>query len=142
MAIVISFFSIFQIIQSIYSDHDDYLYGIDPLIGSENQWADTLKEQERCGEGIHYNANGQINEVCNPPDPGGDGVEEIYPTKLGGETWFLNPNNLQDGQFDPKGVSISKNPDGSWHVKPETTRMLTFTKSSGTLSDQVRGTLH
>ena len=27
----------------------------------------------------------------------------IYPTAAGGETWFFNPNNPVDGQFDSNG---------------------------------------
>ena len=101
-------------------------------------------KQEICGDGIDNNGNGQIDEGCNPPPtpgPGGDGVKQIYPTAPGGETWFFNPNNPEDGQFDPNGAQITKNSDGSWHLKPGTTRMLTFPKSSGMLSDQVRSTL-
>jgi hypothetical protein len=71
----------------------------------------------------------------------GDGVKAIYPTLAGGETWFFNPTNPNDGQFDKNGAEISKNSDGSWHLKPGTTRMLAFTKSSGLPSDEVRSSL-
>jgi hypothetical protein len=101
-------------------------------------------QQEICGDGIDNNGNGQVDEGCNPtppPAPGGDGVKEIYPTKPGGESWFFNPTNPEDGQFDPNGAQISKNSDGSWHLKPGTTRMLAFPKSSGMLSDQARSNL-
>lgn len=142
MAIVFfSSISIFQNVQSNYSDHENYLYGIDPVIGSKNQNADFSTQQEICRYGVHNDANGQIDEICNPPGAREDGVKEIYPTKLGGETWFLNPDHLQDGQFDPNGASLTKNSDGSWHVQSEMIRMLTFTKSSGLLSEQVRDTL-
>lgn len=92
-----------------------------------------------CEDGIDNKGNGQIDEGCNPPPPGpeGDGVKQIYPTALGGETWFFNPNNPEDGQFDPNGAQTSRNSDGSWHLKPGTTRMLTFPQSSDLLSDQV-----
>jgi len=70
-----------------------------------------------------------------------DGVKMIYPTLTGGETWFFNPTNPNDGQFDRNGAEISKNSDGSWHLKPGTTRMLAFTKSSGVPSDEVRSSL-
>jgi hypothetical protein len=73
---------------------------------------------------------------------GGDGVKMIYPTVAGGETWFFNPTNPNDGQFDRNGAEISKNSDGtSWNLKPGTTRMLAFTKSSGLPSDEVRSSL-
>ena len=82
-----------------------------------------------------------------PPSNGGgdtntgDGVKTIYPTLSGGETWFFNPTNPEDGQFDRNGAEISKNSDGSWHLNPGTTRMLAFTKSSGLPSDEVRSSL-
>ncbi|HEY7778489.1 MAG TPA: hypothetical protein VIA09_08110, partial [Nitrososphaeraceae archaeon] len=72
---------------------------------------------------------------------GGDGVKMIYPTQAGAETWFFNPTNPNDGQFDRNGAEISKNSDGSWKLKPGTTRMLAFTKSSGLPSDEVRSSL-
>jgi hypothetical protein len=73
---------------------------------------------------------------------GGDGVKMIYPTLAGAETWFFNPTNPNDGQFERNGAEISKNSDGtSWHLKPGTTRMLAFTKSSGLPSDEVRASL-
>jgi Bacterial Ig-like domain/F5/8 type C domain len=76
-----------------------------------------------------------------PPGPGSDGIKHIYSTALGGETWFFNPDNPDDGQFDPNGADISKNADGSWHLDPGTTRMLVFPKSAGLLSDSARGNL-
>ena len=74
-------------------------------------------------------------------DTGGDGVKMIYPTLAGAETWFFNPTNPTDGQFEKNGAEISKNSDGSWKLKPGTTRMLAFTKSSGLPSDEVRSSL-
>jgi hypothetical protein len=75
------------------------------------------------------------------PGPGTDGIKQVYPTAEGGENWFFNPDNPDDGQFDPNGADISKNADGSWHVDPGTTRMLAFTKSAGLLSNDARGNL-
>jgi hypothetical protein len=93
--------------------------------------------------------------VTTPPTPpsngggstgddtaGGDGVKMIYPTVAGGESWYFNPANPNDGQFERNGAEISKNSDGtSWNLKPGTTRMLAFTKSSGLPSDEVRSSL-
>ena len=76
-----------------------------------------------------------------PPIPGTDGIKEIYPTAPGSDTWFFNPENPEDGQFDPNGADISKNVDGSWHLDPGTTGMLVFPKSAGLLSDDARGNL-
>ena len=94
------------------------------------------------------------NTITTPPSPpstgggdtgdnsgAGDGVKMIYPTLTGGETWFFNPTNPNDGQFDRNGAEITKNSDGSWRLKPGTTRMLAFTKSSGLPSDEVRSSL-
>jgi hypothetical protein len=94
----------------------------------------------------------QNTSTTPPPSTGGDGgsgdntgagdaVKMIYPTLSGGETWFFNPTNPDDGQFDRNGAQITKNGDGSWHLKPGTTRMLAFTKSSGFPSDEVRSSL-
>jgi hypothetical protein len=94
-----------------------------------------------------------LTTVTTPPSPpsngggtgdnsaGGDGVKMIYPTLSGAETWFFNPTNPNDGQFERNGAEISKNSDGSWKLKPGTTRMLVFTKSSGLPSDEVRSSL-
>ena len=47
------------------------------------------------------------------------GIKEIYPTKIGGEEWFMNMNDIT---HDPRTVftasipTITKNPDGSWKV--------------------------
>ena len=95
---------------------------------------------------LNINANGGSNSPsppppAPPPSQGDDGVQMIYPTAAGGETWFLNPDNPVDGQFDSNGADISKNSDGSWHLKPGTTRMDVFTKSSGLLSDKQRSNL-
>ena len=105
--------------------------------------------QEICGDGIDNNKNGQIDEGCpskppSPPpngNPGSDGVRKIYPTAQGGDSWFFNPDTPDDGQFDSNGAEISKNSDGSWHLKPGTTRMDVFTKSAGLLSDKQRSNM-
>lgn len=107
--------------------------------------------------GNTQNVWASINEIkisaltadTTPPTPpsngggstGGDGIKMIYPTLAGAETWFFNPTNPNDGQFDRNGAEISKNSDGSWKLKPGTTRMLAFTKSSGLPSDEVRSSL-
>ena len=90
---------------------------------------------EESDEGMNTGVNQGTNEE---PRAGTDGVQMIYPTASGGETWFFNPNNPEDGQFDENGANIEKNADGSWHVPPGTTRMDVFTKSAGLLSDQQR----
>ena len=65
---------------------------------------------------VNINANGGSNTPPPPrplgPSSGNDGVQMIYPTAAGGETWYFNPNNPVDGQFDSNGAEISKNSDG------------------------------
>lgn len=39
------------------------------------------------------------------------GIREIYPTKSGGEEWFMNmQDSTNDPRFDPR-ATITKNPD-------------------------------
>ena len=60
------------------------------------------------------------------------GIKEIYPTKIGGEEWFMNMNNIT---HDPRAVftasipSITKNPDRSWKVSSPEVRYNIFTSS-------------
>ena len=50
-------------------------------------------------------------------------IRQIYPTKLGGEEWFMNMQNpIGDPRFDPQ-ATITKNPDGSYKVTKEEIRM-------------------
>lgn len=94
---------------------------------------------------VYINTNGGSNTPPPSLPPGAskgkDDVQMIYPTSAGGETWFFNPDNPVDGQFDSNGAEISKNSDGSWHLEPGTTRMNVFTKSAGLLSDNQRSNL-
>jgi hypothetical protein len=51
------------------------------------------------------------------------GIREIYPTKPGGEEWFMNMQDpTSDPRFDPQ-ATITKNPDGSYKVTKEEVRM-------------------
>jgi hypothetical protein len=44
------------------------------------------------------------------------GVREIYPTKPGGEEWFMDMQNpTGDPRFNPQ-ANITKNPDGSYKM--------------------------
>src|ERR687896_168839 len=57
------------------------------------------------------------------------GVEMVYPTKTGGEQWFMNMiNPTSDSRFDPK-TTLTKNADGSWKVKSDKVRMNVFTSA-------------
>ncbi len=46
----------------------------------------------------------------------------LYPTKAGGETWFLQTDALNDKRFDPQDT-ITRNADGSWKMKESQVRM-------------------
>lgn len=63
------------------------------------------------------------------------GIKKIYPSKPGGEQWFMN---MADPSDDPRTSepSMSKNSDGSWRVTSGQVRYGVFT-SSGYHPDQV-----
>src|SRR5437867_13170199 len=51
------------------------------------------------------------------------GIEMIYPTKKGGEQWYINMQNpTADGRFYPQD-KITRNQDGSWKMKSDKVRM-------------------
>jgi F5/8 type C domain len=63
------------------------------------------------------------------------GIKEIYPTKSGGEEWFMNmADPTHDSRSDPP--SMTKNSDGSWKVTSDKVRYGVFT-SSGYHPDQI-----
>jgi hypothetical protein len=57
------------------------------------------------------------------------GIKELYATKAGGEQWNMN---MQNPTSDPRlgqGVSLTKNPDGSYKVTSTQVRLQVFTSS-------------
>jgi hypothetical protein len=57
------------------------------------------------------------------------GIIKLYPTKSGGEQWFMDMNNpLADSRFNPQNT-ITKNPDGSWKMKSTQVRMNVYTST-------------
>ena len=88
-----------------------------------------------------------ISITVTPSTPGGGGggtgqgvdkfgIKEIYPTKPGGEEWFMNmqdPNH--DKRTSPPGMT--QNPDGSWKVTSGKVRYGVFT-STGYHPDQIK----
>jgi hypothetical protein len=57
------------------------------------------------------------------------GIIKLYPTKSGGEQWYMNMNNpLGDSRFNPQNT-ITKNPDGSWKMKSTKVRMAVYTST-------------
>jgi hypothetical protein len=57
------------------------------------------------------------------------GIIKLYPTKSGGEEWYMNMNNpLSDSRFNPQNT-ITKNSDGSWKMKATQVRMSVYTST-------------
>ncbi len=55
------------------------------------------------------------------------GIDMLYPTKNGGQEWFINmANPKSDGRFNPQDM-ITKNPDGSWKLTSNKVRMYVYT---------------
>ncbi len=57
------------------------------------------------------------------------GIKEIYPTKSGGEKWFMNMNDPNHDPRNDPGTTLTKNPDGSWKVSSTKVRFNIFTSS-------------
>lgn len=84
----------------------------------------------------------QPEEPQQPGNPGngGDldrfGVKMLYPSKPGGEEWFLGNDPNRDPRFDPQNT-VTRNSDGSWKMRSSKVRMNVFT-SSGYSSSRIR----
>ena len=60
-----------------------------------------------------------------------EGVPNIYPTKKGGDEWFMGPNLKNDTRFDAS-ANLSKNQDGTWSVNSTgQTTLNIWTRGSG-----------
>jgi hypothetical protein len=60
-----------------------------------------------------------------------EGVPNIYPTKEGGDQWFMGPNLKNDTRFDAS-ANLSENQDGSWSVNSTGhTTLNIWTRGSG-----------
>ena len=61
------------------------------------------------------------------------GIKEIYPTKTGGEEWFMNMddpgNDPRIGGEGPSTIFVSQNDDGSWKVQSTEVRYGVLTSS-------------
>jgi hypothetical protein len=83
---------------------------------------------------FYYNNNQNLYQ----PSSGVDkfGIREIYPTKPGGEEWFMNmQDSTGDPRFNPQ-ATITKNPDGSYKVTKQQIRMEVY-PSTGYHQDQI-----
>ena len=134
---------------------DEYCTVGDIAQGDDNnQSPPVVPEQEICGDGQDNDGNGQIDENCNVGDvlktestlsdksvsqvnvKSADekksfdkfGVMKIYPTKKGGEQWFIKSDPASDPRFSPQ-TTMTKNSDGSFKVKSTKVRMGVFTSS-------------
>ena len=97
---------------------------------------------EICNNGIDDDGDGKIDsedpDCAQPPPPptGTDpfGIKKIYPTKSGGEEWFMDMTDGRDPRSNPP--SLRKNSDESFKVTSSKVRYGTFT-SSGYDSDEI-----
>jgi hypothetical protein len=134
-------------------DTDARYIRITVLSNTENNWASitgvginggfqspTPNPDEICGNGIDDDKDGQIDEGCTPGGGSGGnqsdpfGIQKIYPTKAGGEEWFMDMTDGQDPRSRPP--SLTKNPDGSFKVTSGQVRYGVFT-TSGYNPDEV-----
>ena len=125
-----------------------------PQRDDNNQSPPVVPEQEICGDGQDNDGNGQIDENCNVGDvlktdsissdnsvsqvnsKSADekksfdkfGVVKIYPTKKGGEQWYIKSDPNSDPRFSPQ-TTMTKNSDGSFKIKSTKVRMGVFTSS-------------
>ncbi len=57
------------------------------------------------------------------------GIEMLYPTKAGGEEWYMNmADPMSDLRFNPQD-RITRNADGSWKIKSDQVRMYVSTSN-------------
>jgi len=76
-----------------------------------------------------FNTAGQVLHLPFSTNTDIFGIKKLYPTKSGGEEWFMNMNNpTSDSRFNPQNT-ITKNPDGSWKMKATQVRMSVYTST-------------
>ena len=74
--------------------------------------------------------NGSSDDSNNLVDP--FGIREIYPTKAGGEQWFMNMSDITHDprtSFTASNPDLTRNPDGSWKVSSTQVRFNVFPSS-------------
>jgi hypothetical protein len=58
------------------------------------------------------------------------GITELYPSKSAGEKWFMNmQSETSDPQFNPNGVTLTKNTDSTYKVTSSSVRLQVYTSS-------------
>jgi hypothetical protein len=59
-------------------------------------------------------------------------VGMIYPTKIGGDEWFMDPTKLKEDKRFDANANLTRNKDGTWSVdSKEQTRLNIWTNDSG-----------
>jgi hypothetical protein len=59
-------------------------------------------------------------------------VGMIYPTKIGGDEWFVDPKRLKEDKRFDANANLTRNQDGTWSVdSKEQTRLNIWTNGSG-----------
>jgi hypothetical protein len=93
-------------------------------------WNRALSSSEVTGAfGGTFNTAGQVLHLPFSVDMDIFGIKKLYPSKSGGEEWYMNMNNpTGDSRFNPQNT-ITKNPDGSWKMKATQVRMTVYTST-------------
>jgi hypothetical protein len=118
-------------------------YSLDPSVQSDTTDSFTYRANDRKEGGVSNIGTVTLkitSQQVPPPQTGVDkfGIKELYPTKAGGEQWFMNMQDpTGDKQTNPP--SMSKNPGGSFKVTSTQVRYPVFT-SSGYHPDQIKTT--
>ncbi|MGA8081003.1 MAG: Ig-like domain-containing protein [Candidatus Nitrosopolaris sp.] len=76
---------------------------------------------------VNGSYHGSGNNLVDP-----FGIREIYPTKTGGEQWFMNMNDITHDprtSFTASNPTLTRNPDGSWKVSSTQVRFNVFPSS-------------
>jgi uncharacterized protein YchJ len=85
---------------------------------------------------FYYNYNQNLYQHSTIAGMDKFGIKEIYPTKSGGEQWFMNMQDpTKDPQFDPQ-ATITKNPEGSYKFREVAVRMEVY-PSTGYHPDKI-----
>jgi hypothetical protein len=85
--------------------------------------------KDLAGNPLANDAVWSFTTIASSSDP--FGVKKIYPTKSGGDQWYMNMDGpTSDGRFNPQ-ATITKNLDGSWKMLSTTkVRMDVWTTGS------------
>lgn len=97
----------------------------------------TIRAKDAAGntKSVMVSFSVQSSASLPPPPSGGSagtdefGLKMLYPTKTGGEQWFMDMANADDdSRFNPQDT-ITKNADGSWKNKSGQVRMNVYTST-------------